>query len=69
MTRQSIRATYDDDEFLITVGTGMKSVEPSAGAEFSASTADRLHARLDEFDAVRTRGEVEIRSIYFRATR
>jgi hypothetical protein len=62
--REVVSSFDDTPDFVTTVGTGMESVEPGAGAEFSASTVERLRARLDEFDAVRTRGEVESRSVH-----
>ncbi len=46
------------------IGTGMQRVPSGAGAEFDAATAEQLRIRLDEFDAVRTRGEVESRSVH-----
>ncbi len=51
-------------EFATPIGTGMEPVPEGAGAEFSAATVERLRNRLDQFDAVRTRGEVESRSVH-----
>ena len=52
------------EEFAPTIGTGMRRVASGAGAEFDAATTELLLSRLDEFDAVRTRGEVESRSAH-----
>lgn len=59
-------ASSDDqtEEFALTIGTGMRHVPSGAGAEFDAATTELLQSRLDEFDAVRTRGEVESRSVH-----
>jgi hypothetical protein len=46
------------------MGTGMRKVSSDAGARFSPETAQELRDLIDEFDAVRTRGEVESRSVY-----
>jgi hypothetical protein len=54
----------DSAGFAQPIGTGMEPVPPGAGAEFSAATVERLRNRLDQFDAVRTRGEVESRSAH-----
>jgi len=62
-------ATSSDDqteEFAPTIGTGMRRVPSGAGAEFDAVTTELLQSRLDEFDAVRARGEVESRSVHLR---
>lgn len=66
MPRPREAASPDDqtDEFAPTIGTGMRRVPSGAGAEFDAVTAEQLRNRLDEFDAVRTRGEVESRSVH-----
>lgn len=58
----------DAPDFATTIGTGMVLVEAGAAAEFSAATVERLRNRLDEFDAVRTRGEVESRSVHLGGT-
>ena len=58
------QATSDLDEVAPPIGTGMRPVPAGAGAEFDAETAERLRDRLDEFDAVRARGEVESRSVH-----
>jgi hypothetical protein len=58
---------YSDDptdEFAPAIGTGMDRVPSGAGAEFDAATTEKLQRRLDEFDAVRTRGDVESRSVH-----
>lgn len=52
------------DEFAEPMGTGMRRVPAGAGAEFTPEQAEGLLARLDEFDAVRIRGEAESRSAY-----
>ncbi len=59
-------ASSDDqtEEFAPAIGTGMRRVAAGAGAEFDATTTELLRSRLDEFDAVRTRGEVESRSVH-----
>lgn len=63
------RLPLDDiPEFATTIGTGMVLVEAGAATEFSAATVERLRSRLDEFDAVRTRGEVESRSVHLGGT-
>ena len=56
--------TDPEGEFALSIGTGMRRVRPGAGAEFDLETAEKLRSRLDEFDAVRTRGEVESRSVH-----
>jgi len=52
------------DEFAIPIDSGMKPVPRGAGAEFDLATAEKIRTRLDEFDAVRTRGDVESRSVH-----
>jgi hypothetical protein len=52
------------DEFSILIDTGMKPVPRGAGAEFDAATTEKIQTRLDEFDDVRTRGDVESRSVH-----
>jgi hypothetical protein len=63
-----VENTIDDDdpvaEFAPFIGTGMSFVPDGAGAEFNDETRKRLQERLNEFDAVRTRGEAESRSTY-----
>jgi phytoene dehydrogenase-like protein len=54
----------ETEEFAPALGTGMRRVLSGAGAEFDAATTELLQSRLDEFDAVRTRGEVESRSVH-----
>jgi hypothetical protein len=56
--------TEEETKFLFPIGTGMRHVEPGAGAEFDAATTERLRNKLEEFDAVRTRGEIESRSVH-----
>ena len=55
----------DGNEFTVAIGTGMHPVRRGEGADFDRATVARLHARLDEFDNVRSRGEVESRLAYF----
>lgn len=50
--------------FVRPIGTRMLRVPAGAGAKFDADTTEELQKRLDEFDAVRTRGEVESRSVH-----
>jgi hypothetical protein len=59
-------ASSDDEveEFAPSIGTGMTPVPAGAGSEFNVKTTELLRVRLDEFDAVRTRGEVESRSVH-----
>jgi len=52
------------DEFAVPIGRGMRRVASGAGAGFDAEEAERLRNKLDEFDAVRTRGDVESRSAH-----
>lgn len=52
------------DEFAFPIGTGMRRVPRGVGAEFDPATAEEIRDRLDEFDAVRTRGDVESRSAH-----
>jgi hypothetical protein len=52
------------DEFAFPIGTGMQRVPRGVGAEFDPATAEEIRDRLDEFDAVRTRGDVESRSVH-----
>ncbi len=52
------------EEFAHLIGTGMRPVPLGAGAEFDLATTEQLQSRLDEFDAVRIRGEVESRSVH-----
>ena len=52
------------DDFVVAIGTGMEPVPRGSGAEFDPATAERIRTRLDEFDAVRTRGDVESRSAH-----
>ncbi len=52
------------DEFAILIDTGMKRVPRGAAAEFDTATSEKIRTRLDEFDAVRTRGDVESRSVH-----
>ena len=58
--------TADDEslEFAIPIGTGMQRVPAGAGGEFDAETTERLRSRLEEFDAVRTRWEIESRTVH-----
>jgi hypothetical protein len=66
MTNPSEEIVSDDQslDFAIPIGTGMRRVPAGAGAEFDAETTERLRNRLEEFDAVRTRGEIESRSVH-----
>lgn len=50
------------DEFSVPLGRGMRRVPEAERTTFRRSDADALQERLDDFDAVRTRGEVESRS-------
>ena len=50
------------DEFSVPVGRGMRPVPDAEQTTFRRLDADALQDRLDSFDAVRTRGEVESRS-------
>jgi len=62
--RETTSSGDQTEEFAPTIGTGMRRVPSGAGAEFDAATAEQLRNLLDEFDAVRTRGEVESRSVH-----
>ena len=50
------------DEFSFPLGRGMRRVTDAERTSFRRADADELQDRLDEFDEVRTRGEVESRS-------
>lgn len=50
------------DEFSVALGRGMEPVPDAQRTTFRRSDADALQERLEDFDAVRTRGEVESRS-------
>lgn len=50
------------DEFTVPLSRGMRRVNDAERTTFRRSDADELQGRLDEFDEVRTRGEVESRS-------
>lgn len=50
------------DEFSIPLGRGMRPVPEALLTTFRRPDADALQDRLETFDAVRTRGEVESRS-------
>jgi len=52
-----------EDEFSTPVGTGMTRCEPTP---FDRDTERELLRRLDEFDAVRNRAAVEVRSLPWR---
>jgi hypothetical protein len=56
-----------EDEFAVPIGTGMQRLEH--GVDFDRETADRLRRRLDEFDAMRTRGAVESRTAWIDRSR
>lgn len=51
------------DDFAVPIGTGMRTVARTAAAEFDPETAEHIRQRLDEFDAVRTKGDVESRTV------
>jgi hypothetical protein len=50
------------DEFTVPLDRGMRRVKDTERTTFRRTDADELQDRLDEFDEVRTRGEVESRS-------
>ncbi len=50
------------DEFSVPLGRGMRRVDDAERTTFRRDEAEALQHRLDEFDAVLTRGEFESRS-------
>jgi hypothetical protein len=56
------REPHPADEFSVPLGRGMRRVTDAQRTNFRRAVADELQDRLDEFDEVRTRGEVESRS-------
>ena len=66
VTSPSEETTHSDPaaDFALPIGTGMHRVPTGAGSEFDEEMTEQLQKRLDEFDAVRTRGEVESRSVH-----
>lgn len=52
------------DDFAIPVGRGMRRLSEGEKTTFRRGEAARLQDRLDEFDAVRTRGDLESRSAH-----
>ena len=62
MTEDPDRDAVDD--FAVPVGRGMRRLSEGEKTTFRRDEAARLQDRLDEFDAVRTRGDVESRSAH-----
>ncbi len=54
--------TEPSPDFAVSINRGMRRVSDAQRVAFRDSEADELSRRLDEFDAVRTRGDVESRS-------
>ena len=58
----SIEHEDELDEFSVPLDRGMRLVTDAERTSFRPADADALQDRLEDFDAVRTRGEVESRS-------
>lgn len=52
------------DEFAVPAGRNMRRLSEGEQMTFRTEEATALQAKLDEFDAVRTRGDIESRSAH-----
>jgi hypothetical protein len=64
---ESDELEHEIDSFAVPIRTGMRRVVRNASSRIDSAADAEIRRRLEDFDAVRTRGDVESRSVHLGA--